>query len=265
MQSPIERDVSVNLLLTDLYTTVLSTEELPGEKIFADTLDRIFQHHAYGFRELLLVVFVSMELNPDYRATQDFYASKPRSLYELPIRGFLRANQMPHRKSGPLNMAKATQALNETWASRKKDSETAMTVVRLIQTLENDTSENFDCRKNFGLALMRAYVKSKRTVSNLSINCIPNSDPVILHQLCVALIDTVPDGGNTPQRIAALLLEEFHKGWQTGVTVDGSDDSANTTNTTSKKPGDIIESKGPHSKIYEVTVKRFDKNRLEDS
>lgn len=47
----------------------------------------------------------------------------------------------------------------------------------------------------------------------------------------------------------------------------GYEDSASTTSTTSKKPGDVNEEleDGTVLNVYEITVKKFDENRMRDS
>ena len=81
------------------------------------------------------------------------------------------------------------------------------------------------------------------------------------------MITKVPDAGNTPQKIAAYLLKNYHTFLHTGVIVTGEDDRASVTSTTSKKPGDINEEipEGVIRKVYEVTVKHFDLARIRDS
>jgi len=53
----------------------------------------------------------------------------------------------------------------------------------------------------------------------------------------------------------------------TGIKVTGYKDRASTTSTTSKKPGDLNEEtrEGLILKVYEVTVKPFDQQRIIES
>ncbi len=54
------------------------------------------------------------------------------------------------------------------------------------------------------------------------------------------------------------LLEKFHAENGNAVQITGQKDSVSATNTTSKKPGDIMEEFSNGSKrIYEITVKPF--------
>jgi hypothetical protein len=76
----------------------------------------------------------------------------------------------------------------------------------------------------------------------------------------------VPDGGATPQLIIGLLMVETNKNRGGSIEVIGHLDSVSTTNTTSKKPGDIIERINADSElIYEITVKAFTDDRLLES
>jgi len=81
------------------------------------------------------------------------------------------------------------------------------------------------------------------------------------------LINSVPDGGNTPQRIVGYLLESYHEDLQTGLIVSGHTDRASITSTTSKKLGDITEEQvgGLIVSAYEVTVKTFGSQRIREA
>jgi hypothetical protein len=104
-------------------------------------------------------------------------------------------------------------------------------------------------------------------VAALTVEASPQSDPQYLYELCADLMDEVPDGGNTPQRIVGLLMEAYHDELQTGLVVQGHLDSASVTSTTSKKPGDITEEQldGTVLAVYEVTVKPFGAQRVGES
>ena len=63
------------------------------------------------------------------------------------------------------------------------------------------------------------------------------------------------------------MLGSYHESVNTGIVVRGTEVSASTTSTTCKKPGDINEEAAGGSiyKVYEVTVKKFDLTRINDS
>ena len=66
-----------------------------------------------GFREIILTICIGRLLEPSYDPTSELYACHPRAIYEGPIRSAIRGERIPHGKSGPLNIAKATQGLTE--------------------------------------------------------------------------------------------------------------------------------------------------------
>lgn len=120
---------------------------------------------------------------------------------------------------------------------------------------------------NFTKLLLSRFLQERKIVEQLNVQAKPNSDAAYLYKLCEALIDTVPDGGNTPQRIVGYLLESYHEELQTGLIVLGHTDRASTTSTTSKKLGDITEEQigGLVISAYEVTVKSFGSQRVREA
>jgi hypothetical protein len=95
----------------------------------------------------------------------------------------------------------------------------------------------------------------------------PQENPLMLTTLCTNLIDEVPDGGATAQFIIGLLMDMQKNDRASKVGISGYMDSVSTTNTTSKKPGDIIElmENSGAELVYEVTTKEFSDNRLIES
>lgn len=112
------RTSRVEGILSTIYADALDAELEVDETTYGSSLDKLFDTTVWGFREILLVVVVAMNLDASYRASSALYSCNPRSLYEGPIKNFLRKNGIPHRKSGPLNIAKATPGLNESWAAQ---------------------------------------------------------------------------------------------------------------------------------------------------
>lgn len=104
-------------------------------------------------------------------------------------------------------------------------------------------------------------------MKTFNIEVRPESDPDFLYNLCEELIKNVPDSGNTPQKICAYLLKNFHTSIGSQIIISGIDDRASVTSTTSKKPGDINEefSNGAIYRVYEITVKPFGIDRIRDS
>ena len=267
MQSIDERNQMVKVILDTLYKKAINNEIKIDESPFLDSMEKLFSTSAWGFREILLVVIVGMKLDKTFRASSRFYDCHPRAIYEGPIKEFLIEKNIPHRKSGPLNVAKATVGLDMTWATQRRPAIVAEKVVELIKYIEENEEKENDRVDIVGIALFRRLITHMRNLQNLSVKIETSEDPAFLYHLCYELIVHAPDEGNTPQRIAAYLLKNHHNTMNTGIVVTGGNDRASVTSTTSKKPGDINEesSNGVIYKVYELTVKRFDLSRIRDS
>lgn len=260
-----DRNRKVADILDTLYEQAQDHSLNIDESAYKNDLDLLFSTTVWGFREILLVVIIGMKLDSSYKSSIELYACKPRAIYEGPTKNFLIQHNIPHRKSGPLNIAKATIGLNKAWAAQRKPINIANAVLKLIHYVENDY--NPKRVTDVGISLMRRFLAETIRVERLNFSISPSSDPEFLYNLCYKLIDKVPDSGNTPQKIAALLLLNFHRGMNTGIIVTGAEDRASVTSTTSKKPGDVNEesTSGTIYKVYEITVKKFDLARIRDS
>src|SRR3989338_409217 len=113
-----------------------------------------------------------------------------------------------------------------------------MNVVKIVNAIEKMTQEEL---KEFTSSYIVRYAKEAGRVKRMSYKPEANGDPIYLANLCQSLIVDVPDGGATPQMIVGLLIEAINKDKGNTSTVSGHLDIVSTTNTTSKKPGDIIE------------------------
>jgi len=227
-------------------------------------LESLFGTMVFGFREIMLVVVVARLLDESYDPHAALYDCNPRSLYEGRMVEELRKRGIPHRKSGPLNIAKAAQGLNAQWAAQRRPKHVADDVVRLVKKLKRMSQAEVE---NFGAALAGRLLQEATRIAKLTVEALPESGPKHLYDLSWKLIDNAPDAGNTPQRIVGLLMQSYHEELQTGIKVEGHLDRASVTSTTSKKPGDITEEQldGTVLVVYEVTVKRFGQGRLIDS
>ena len=252
-----DRNEKILDYLDFLYEKASDAEFALDETKYQNSLDKLFNTSVWGFREILLVVIAGMKINPAFRASSGLYDCNPRAIYEGPIKEFFIAKNIPHRKSGPLNVAKATLGLNMTWAAHRRPSGVAEEVVHLVDLLEEDTESGGCVIDSMGISLMRRFIAVADSLASLAVEIEPNEDPEYLFRLCHELIEKTPDAGNTPQKISALLLKCYHMFLFTGIEVTGGEDRASVTSTTSKKPGDI--------KVYEVTVKHFDLARIRDS
>lgn len=259
-----ERNNKVKQILQSFYDNAVDKDCVIDESSYKSDLDGLFNTAVWGFREIVLVVLVAMKLNPSYKASKELYECNPRALFEGPIKEFLIDNRIPHRKSGPLNVAKATQGLNDNWAAQRRPKDVADHVVKIIELLESSKRVLVDY---IGVSLLRRLIAESVYLEEFNVERDPSSDPEVLYYLCDELIHKAPDAGNTPQKISALLLKNYHFGLHTGVVVTGGDDRASVTSTTSKKPGDVNEEnpEGVILKVYEITVKPFDIARIRDS
>lgn len=257
-----ERNKRANQILQSLYERAKNPKLPCDEKDYESSLDALFTTTVWGYREILLVVIVAMKLDPTYKASSGLYDCSPRALFEGPIKEFLIEKNIPHRKSGPLNIAKATQGLNRQWAAQRRPADVAEKVVWLVDYLERSR----DRTDAVGISLLRRLLSYARAVEALAVTIEPSEDPNFLYDLSHELIVKEPDAGNTPQKIAALLLKNYHRWMHTRIIVTGGEDRASTTSTTSKKPGDVNEEiDGVVLKVYEVTVKPFGLARIRDS
>lgn len=257
------RDDTVTNFLEELLALAENREYRTNIDTASELLTDIFNSKTVSYREIILVAIIGRILDADYRAYTNFYGCKPRAVFEGPIKRFFLSHGFPHTKSGPLNIAKASN-INEAWSSQRDPQEDAVKVVNLIKQIDSGTDE---FRKDIGVELLRKYKTIAAHIEQLAVELEPNEDPRFLSKICKSMIIGAPDAGNTPQRIVGYLLEAYHTSLGTGIVVSGTEDSASTTSTTSKKPGDINEeaSDGTIYKVYEITIKSFDLARIIDS
>lgn len=267
MSATDERNQRVRQLLDSLYEKAKNAGAEIDESAYKESIDKLFDTTAWGFREILLVVVIGMQLDRAFRASTGLYDCNPRAIYEGPIKEFLIEKEIPHRKSGPLNVAKATVGLDMTWAAQRRPSDVAAEVVNIVNYMEEQPTSRDDRVSAVGTSLFRRLIAYSNHLESLSVNLEPSADPDFLYHLCYELITKAPDAGNTPQKIAAFLLKNYHLSMNTGIVVTGEEDRASVTSTTSKKPGDVNEESesGIIYKVYEVTVKHFDLARIRDS
>jgi hypothetical protein len=259
-----ERNERIHVLLAGLIKEAKGKKDITYPTPFTkEEVETLFMSHIWGHREILLTILLARILDPKFKASEDFYACNPRSIYEKPIRELLRKNGIPHKKSGPLNVAKNSQKIDEVWAHNKRGDGMALVVAKLVQKIESVPATKL---QSFALAFVQRYLLEAKKVAKLSVKVRPTQDPVFLAQLCIDLVINVPDGGATPQFLLGTLIECFNAGNKSGIKTTGHLDSVSTTNTTSKKPGDVIEEFPDSSKrIYEVTVKEFSHDRMIES
>lgn len=260
--SAVERNTEIYLTLSGFLKDKRSEAKFLKPFDSAE-IESLFQTSIWGHREIILTIIMARLLDSKFKASENFYACNPRSIFEQPIRKALREYGIPHRKSGPLNVAKNSKKINRDWATDKHGGEIAMNVVKIVKKIESVSGAEL---KKFAPAYIARYRQEAKRVKEMRIKLPPQENPIHISKLCVNLIDFVPDGGATPQIIVGLLMEAMNKDRKNSVVVSGHRDSVSTTNTTSKKPGDIIEKiNGTSELIYEITTKIFSDNRLIES
>lgn len=259
-----ERNERIHTLLADLIREARSKKSIEYPRPFEkEEVEALFANHIWGHREIMLTIVLARILDPKFKASEDFYASNPRSIYENPIRELLRKNGIPHKKSGPLNVAKNSQRIDETWAHNKRGDGMALIVAAMVKKIEASSPATL---KKFALAYVQRYLLEAVKVAKLKYKVSNVEDPLYLYQLVRDMIINVPDGGTTPQLIAGALIENFNSSHGNAVKTEGHTDSVSTTNTTSGKPGDITEEfKGSITRIYEITTKAFSIDRMIES
>jgi len=253
----------------EIYKTLVDILQIKAIKpIFSSPFDSaevesLFSTSIWGHREIILTIIMARLMNPKFKASENFYACNPRSIFEHPIRKALREFGIPHRKSGPLNVAKNSKKINKDWATDKHGGEIAMNVVKIVKKIETVSRKQFE---KFATSYIARYKQEAKRIKEMEVELPAQENPVYITKLCVELIDSVPDGGATPQIIVGLLMEAMTNDRRAHVEITGHRDSVSTTNTTSKKPGDIIEKiNGDSQLIYEVTTKMFSDDRLIES
>lgn len=259
------RNAKIHALLEELINGSKGSEDnIEYSSPFSkEEVETLFSSRIWGHREITLTIILARLMDESYKASEDFYACNPRAIYEGPIRELLRDNGIPHKKSGPLNVAKNSQKIDEIWAHNKRGDGMALVVAGLVKKIETVSQKQL---YRFAVAYVHRYLVEAVNVAKLNFRIKRIEDPIFLHKLSTDLICSVPDGGAIPQLIVGLLIEHFNKGNASTITVSGHTDSVSTTNTTSGKPGDIIE-EIPESgtRIYEVTVKSFSEDRMMES
>jgi hypothetical protein len=229
----------------------------PGVKT-AD-LEAIVACGSRGLREILLTVTVGRLLDCSYKTTA-LYDCNPRALFEGPIREVLDGHRIPRGKSGPLNMAKATKALDAAWAARRRPRDVALRVVQVAEAVDSMSPGDLT---GLGAAIAKLLLEEARRVDDLAVDLDPTEDPISLANMMAEMIIGVPDSGNTPQRIIGLLLDARERAKGSPVEVLGLNDRASVTSTTAKKLGDLALAlpDGTVTAPMEVTVKPFNEPR----
>lgn len=228
-----------------------------------DDLDLVFNANATGFRELLATILYGKYLNPEYSPRADLYECNPRSLYEKGIKPLFDKRGIPSGQSGPLNVAKATSSLNEQWAAQRRPADVADAVVRLGDWINTQTESEILA---LGEELGKRFDRLAKIAVETQISLTADTSSITLVNACTNLITKHPLKGIIPQAICGIALETEFLASEL-FYVDGTRDSASTTNKTSKKVGDLTVNTFGNElvRVYEVTVKEFSDQRVREA
>ncbi len=226
-------------------------------------IELVFKSAKRSFREVLFTVVVARILDEDFKSTKDLYACKPRPVYEQGIKPILDSSGVPCTQSGPLNVAKATTAITAEWAEMKIPIEIGKATYRIAAHVDSLKIVDLEIVASF---MGELFMEDAVHVASLVTENDPLSDPHILQEISRKMIIEALDAGNTPHRVVGTLLELHKEISSSNTTVDGTEDSAATTNLTSKKLGDltVFKETGEVISIYEVTLKEFTEQRIEE-
>lgn len=269
--TPQERNNLAKQLTLNLYNRVkeMSDTDFRSNLLYVEAnniLNNLVSEQVkpLGFRGLVLTAIIGREINPKYNFLNDFYSIKPRSLFENGIYYALAELRIPSGKSDPLNVAKNTSVLDTNWASGKHYAATA--AVNYLQLLER----NYASKSNYNFLVSFFMFKLKelaREIDSFEITqaatnaLLPQNIAINLNNFMFGAIE----GGTTPQFLIGVLLESLYF-YDSNIQVEGTRDSVSGTNTTSKKPGDIVVYRDTKAiQIFEVTMKIIDDKRLADS
>jgi hypothetical protein len=235
---------------------------LKDYQILKVTLGKLIDVQTMGFRGIVATAITGKYLNPKYNPLKDFYECNPRSIFEHGIFYAFQEEKIPCGKSDPLNVAKNNSILNDEWAKGKRPQAAAQAAVSYLKYIEVAVEEEEKIIDYFFFRLSQ-YAKA---IDSIKIS-IPSkqqwASPVFASKLNKFLID-YPESGATPQFIISTLLNKVYE--NSKITVCGGGESVFGTNTTSKKPGDIwLEINDIPFNVYEITVKKIDEKRLDDS
>ncbi len=268
-----ERNLEAKHYVHELYSSIrdLTIEDLSSHYLF-DKADLILTNLvntkilAKGFRGIVLTAIVGKHLNKNYDFLNRFYDCNPRSIFENGIFLALRELKIPCGKSDPLNVAKNTNVLNRDWAEGKRPQKAADAVVDYLQLL----NANFNTADDYCF-LVKFFMFRLKELSDIHSSTIVtavSATDELQQELAIKLwnfVSNAVEGGTIPQFFIGTLLEAIYF-YEPQTTIQGTKESVSGTNTTSKKPGDLIVIRdGVISNIIEVTLKVIDSKRLSDS
>lgn len=261
-----ERNELAMLYVTNKLLKVLDLNEddfksLSNYEELSNILKDLIEVKSKGFRGLVTTALTGMHLDSSYNPLTNFYGCKPRAIFEQGIY-YAFEDKIPCGKSDPLNVAKNTNVLDYKWAEGKRPQKAANAVVNYLKVLEK-SNEN-DRTKIIDFFFYRLLQHSTKIASmNISMPKITSESATDIAEKLSRFTLEYPESGTIPQKVISLILQKIFENSQ--IEIEGGDESVFGTNTTSKKPADIWTSKDGNPQIlYEITVKKVDKKRLDD-
>lgn len=238
-------------------------EQLNDADKASKALTNLIETNVMGFRGVVITSLAGHYIDPEFSPLKDFYACKPRSIFEHAIWYVLNEHNIPCGKSDPLNVAKNINTLDEKWAKDRRPEQSAMAAVYFMERFfgEKNKQQKALLENYFFYKLIR-YADSIAAIQVAAPNTSAASRQWIADNLIKFSLNA-PESGATPQHLIAAILQQIF--FHSTLNVCGGDESVFGTNTTSKKPADIwIEHDKEVVLLYEVTLKKIDKKRLED-
>lgn len=263
------RNERAKLYITNKLTLASTKEEthfitLSKYDEISVVLRNLIEINRKGFKGLVATALTGMHIDSSYDPINDFYGCSPRSIFEQGIFFAFQdyKDKIPSGKSDPLNVAKKASKLDRDWAKGRRPETAALAVVDFLEEILSNTNER-ELLIDFYFFRLLQHAKS---VAAISIT-VPENDDLSQQEIGHRLVQFTyqyPESGTIPQYIFSLLFNAIYE--HSSHTVLGGGESVFSTNTTSKKAADIwIEENEQPINLYEITVKKVDVKRLDDS
>lgn len=239
-------------------------DDLPDFHNLKSLTQDLIYANSMGFRGVVATALTGRFLDEKYDYLNDFYGCKPRPVFENGIFYAFREMKIPCGKSDPLNVAKNISVLDESWAKGKKPQKAAMAVVNLLRIIDNQKDDTIQKKIiNYFFFRLLSFSKENASISIHTLDEAFLSNQIVASKL-ISFVLKYPEAGTTPQVVVSKILSYIYD--KSSINVVGGDESVFGTNTTSKKPADIwTEDDEGIFNLYEITVKKIDYKRLDDS
>lgn len=264
-----ERNDKARQYILDQLSMVTQLNEsdfhhLPNFDMLKDITKRLIYIKSMGFRGVVATALTGKFLDESYDFLNNFYQCNPRAIFENGIFYAFQEMKIPCGKSDPLNVAKNTGIIDENWAKGKRPQSSAMAAVEFLRVVSEEADDTTRQKIiNYFFYRLLSYAQECSAVVVTSLNETHLSNQIIASKL-VNFTVNYPESGTIPQFIVSKILFSIYK--YSSVKVIGGDESVFGTNTTSKKPADVwLEDENGIINLYEITVKKIDYKRLDDS